>query len=249
MEKERYTDAADSYRAFISQDRNNEKSPLLEMQAIEAYQKGGFPQLVLQGKKEFVENYSFGTAYWQGRDPKKEPQVVAVLQTNLKDVAQYYHAQAQRTKNVADYQEAAKWYRSYLTSFPDDLARPSPTTCWRTLCSRANNISMRRKNTKARPITNPTKTPRSGLCRDYCLWQAGGGPHRRSQGGRPQPQRRQFFEIRPDFPAHPESATVLTRATTDLYTVKDYWAIAASEAILRGSRRWITKQRWRDADR
>jgi TolA-binding protein len=36
MEKERYTDAADSYRAFVSQDRNNEKAPLLEMQAIEA---------------------------------------------------------------------------------------------------------------------------------------------------------------------------------------------------------------------
>src|SRR6202011_2683155 len=120
IEKERYTDAADSYRAFVLQDRNNEKAPLLEMQAIEAYQKGGFPQLVLQGKKEFVENYSFGTAYWQGRDPKNEPKVVAVLKTNLKDVAQYYHAQAQRTKNVADYQEVAKWYRSYLTSFPDD---------------------------------------------------------------------------------------------------------------------------------
>ena len=68
IEKERYTDAADSYRAFVSQDRNNEKAPLLEMQAIEAYSKGGFPQLVLQGKKEFVENYSYGTAYWQGRD-------------------------------------------------------------------------------------------------------------------------------------------------------------------------------------
>ena len=120
MEKERYTDAADSYRAFVSQDRNNEKAPLLEMQAIEAYQKGGFPQLVLQGKKEFVENYSFGTAFWQGRTPKGEPKVVAVLKTNLKDVAQFYHAQAQNTKDVTDYEEAAKWYRSYLTSFPDD---------------------------------------------------------------------------------------------------------------------------------
>ena len=120
MEKERYTDAADSYRAFVSLDRNNEKAPLLETQAIEAYAKGGFPQLVLQGKKEFVENYSFGTPYWQGRDPKDQPKVVAVGKTNLKDVAQFYHAQAQRTKDVADYQEAAKWYRSYLTSFPDD---------------------------------------------------------------------------------------------------------------------------------
>ena len=58
--------------------------------------------------------------YWQGRTPQGEPKVVAELKTNLKDVAQYYHAEAQRTKNVADYQEAAKWYRSYLTSFPDD---------------------------------------------------------------------------------------------------------------------------------
>src|SRR5260370_37268918 len=109
MEKERYTEGADSYRAFVSQDRNNEKAPLLEMQAIEAYQKGGFPQLVLQGKKEFVENYSFGTAYLEGRDVKNEPKVVAEVKTNLKDVAQYYHEQAHRSKNVADYQEAAQW--------------------------------------------------------------------------------------------------------------------------------------------
>ena len=98
MEKERYTDAADVYRAFVSQDRNNEKAPLLEMQAIEAYSKGGFPDLVLQGKKEFVENYSYGTAFWQGRTPKGEPKVVEELKINLKDVAQYYHAQAQRTQ-------------------------------------------------------------------------------------------------------------------------------------------------------
>ena len=80
--------------------------------------RAAFPQLVLQGKKEFVENYSYGTPYWQGRTPKGEPKVVAELKINLKDVAQYYHAQAQRTKNVADYQEAAKWYRSYLDLVP-----------------------------------------------------------------------------------------------------------------------------------
>jgi cellulose synthase operon protein C len=91
-----------------------------EMQAIEAYGRGGFPELVLQGKQEFVENYSFGTAYWQGANPRRRAKVVAELKTNLKDLAQYYHAEAQRSKNVADYQEAAKWYRSYLNSFRDD---------------------------------------------------------------------------------------------------------------------------------
>ena len=51
MEKERYTDAADAYRAFVSQDRNNEKAPLLEMQAIEAYSKGGFPRSGAAGQE------------------------------------------------------------------------------------------------------------------------------------------------------------------------------------------------------
>src|ERR1700692_3505106 len=98
IEKERYTDAADAYRAFVSQDRNNEKAPLLQMQAIEAYSKGGFPQLVLQGKKEFVEDYSYGTPYWKNRLPKDEPVVVAELKTNLKGFAQDYQATAEHTK-------------------------------------------------------------------------------------------------------------------------------------------------------
>ena len=33
---------------------------------------------------------------------------------------QYYHASAQKTKKPEDYAAAAHWYRSYLSSFPDD---------------------------------------------------------------------------------------------------------------------------------
>ena len=247
MEKERYTDAADSYRAFVSQDRNNEKAPLLEMQAIEAYQKGGFPQLVLQGKKEFVENYSFGTAYWQGRDPKKEPQVVAVLQTNLKDVAQHYHAEAQRTKNVADYQEAAKWYRSYLTSFPDDPG--SAVTNYLladTLFESKQYLDAAKEyESTAYHYESHEKAAAAGYAaiiaygkqEEGLTGEAKAAVHSRSVDS--------SLKFAQTFPAHPESATVLTRAATDLYTVKDYpRAIAASEAILaRQPPVDVTKQR------
>jgi len=247
MEKERYTDAADSYRAFVTQDRNNEKAPLLEMQAIEAYQKGGFPQLVLQGKKEFVENYSFGTAYWQGRDPKKEPQVVAVLQTNLKDVAQHYHAEAQRTKNVADYQEAAKWYRSYLTSFPDDPG--SAVTNYLladTLFESKQYLDAAKEyESTAYHYESHEKAAAAGYAaiiaygkqEEGLTGEAKAAVHSRSVDS--------SLKFAQTFPAHPESATVLTRAATDLYTVKDYpRAIAASEAILaRQPPVDVTKQR------
>ena len=90
------------------------------MQAIEAYRKGGFSQLVLDGKHEYVERYNFGSPFWQGRERAQYPTVVQELKINLKDVATYFHATAQKSKKVEDYQEAAKWYRDYLKSFPDD---------------------------------------------------------------------------------------------------------------------------------
>jgi TolA-binding protein len=247
MEKERYTDAADSYRAFVSQDRNNEKAPLLEMQAIEAYQKGGFPQLVLQGKKEFVENYSFGTAYWQGRQPKNEPKVVAVLKTNLKDVAQYYHAQAQRTKNVADYQEAAKWYHSYLSSFPDDP--DSAVTNFLladTLFESKQYLDAAQEyESTAYHYGDHEKAAAAGYAaiiaygkqEETLTGEAKSAVHNRSVDS--------SLKFAQTFPAHPESAAVLTKAATDLYTVKDYpRAIGAAEALLaRQPPVDVTKQR------
>ena len=235
MEKERYTDAADSYRAFVSQDRNNEKAPLLEMQAIEAYSKGGFPQLVLQGKKEFVENYSFGTAYWHGRDPKGETKVVAVLKTNLKDVAQYYHAQAQRTKDVADYQEAAKWYRSYLRSFPDDPG--SAVTNYLladTLFESKQYLDAAQEyESTAYHYGNHEKAAAAGYAAIIAY-----GKQEETLSGEPKAALHlktidSSLKFAQSFPAHPESAQVLTRAATELYAAKDYLrAVSASEALL-----------------
>ena len=235
MEKERYTDAADSYRAFVSQERNNEKAPLLEMQAIEAYSKGGFPQLVLQGKKEFVENYSFGTPYWQGRDPKAEPKVVEVLKTNLKDVAQYYHAQAQRSKNVADYQEAAKWYRSYLRSFPDD---PGSAVTNYLL---ADTLFESRQYLDAAQEYESTAyhygAHEKAAAAGYAAIVAYGKQEETLAGEAKSTLHQKTIDsslkFAESFPAHPESAQVLTRAATELYAAKDYLrAVSAAESLL-----------------
>jgi tetratricopeptide (TPR) repeat protein len=235
IEKERYTDAADSYRAFVSQDRNNEKAPLLEMQAIEAYSKGGFPQLVLQGKKEFVENYSYGTPYWQGRTPQGEPKVVAELKINLKDVAQYYHAQAQRSKDVADYQEAAKWYRSYLTSFPDD-----PDSAVTNYLLADTLFESKQYLDAAQQYENTAYSYGShdkAAAAGYAAIVAYGkqeetlsGDSKAKMHSRGVDSSLKFAQA---FPLHPESAAVLTRAATDLYAVKDYSrATTAAETLL-----------------
>ncbi len=126
LEQERYQDAADAYHAFVDLDPYHAKAPLLQVEVIEAFKKGAFADLVLEGKENFVETYGPGSPYWQRFTFEQQPEVVAHLKSNVTDLAAYHHAQAQATHDADEYAAAARWYRSYLQSFPDD-ANAAPT--------------------------------------------------------------------------------------------------------------------------
>jgi TolA-binding protein len=121
LEQERYQDAADAYHAFVKLDPYHAKAPLLQVEVIEAFKQGGFADLVLDGKENFVETYGPGSPYWQKFTFEQQPEVVAHLKSNVTDLAAYHHAQAQQTHDAAEYAAAARWYRAYLQSFPDDV--------------------------------------------------------------------------------------------------------------------------------
>jgi TolA-binding protein len=120
LEQERYQDAADAYHAFVELDPYHAKAPLLQVEVIEAFKKGSFADLVLDGKENFVETYGPGSPYWQRFTFEQQPEVVAHLKSNVTDLAAYHHAEAQNTKEPREYAAAARWYRTYLQSFPDD---------------------------------------------------------------------------------------------------------------------------------
>lgn len=120
VEKERYTDAADTYRAYAARRPDHLRSPELQSLAIEAYGKGGFAELAMQGKREYVELYRFSGPFWTSRTRADAPEVVKQLKAHLRDVATHQHAIAQAGKKPADYQQAARWYRDLLESFPDE---------------------------------------------------------------------------------------------------------------------------------
>ncbi len=120
LEKERYVDAAETYEAFSKADPDHPKSPLLQVEVIEAYKRGGFPTLVLEAKKGYVERYGMDKPFWLLNPPEQNTAVMSHLKANLNDLAQYYHAEAQGNGKRADYQEAARWYRTYLDYFPGE---------------------------------------------------------------------------------------------------------------------------------
>ena len=120
LEKERFVDAAETYEAFVEQDPHHVKSPLLQVEVIEAYKRGGFPTLVLEAKKGFVEHYGMDSGFWLRNPREQNATVAAHLKDNLNELAQYYHAEAQGKGKRSDYQEAARWYRKYLDYFPGE---------------------------------------------------------------------------------------------------------------------------------
>ena len=120
LDQERYQDAAQAYEAFIAFDSHHAKAPLLQVEVIQAYKSGGFPSLVLEGKKDFVARYGMDSDFWVHNPREQNTAVAAHLKANLTDLAKYYHAEAQKDGKKSDYQEAANWYRKFLAYFPGE---------------------------------------------------------------------------------------------------------------------------------
>jgi tetratricopeptide (TPR) repeat protein len=92
LEKLRYQDAAAVYGSFIELNPYHRVAPHFSMRVVEIYGEGEFPRLVVEAKKEFAERYSLQADYWQRYDPRESPEVMGFLKTNLKDLANHYHA-------------------------------------------------------------------------------------------------------------------------------------------------------------
>ena len=223
VSKQRFTDAADTYRAFVDRYPDHEHAPLLQMQAIEAYKKGGFAQLVLDGKKEFVERYRLGSSFWAARTPEQFPLVARELKTNLTDLAQYYHAEAQRSKKKADYHEAARWYREFLQSFPDDPESAQTNYLLADTLFESEEFRAAATEYERTAYAYPfhEKSAEAGYAALVCYEREA----KSMEGGALAAWNRQRLESQQrfamTFPAHPESATLLTRTAREYYDLKD----------------------------
>jgi TolA-binding protein len=120
VEKERYTDAAQTYAAFVERYPGSDRSPGLQARVIDAYTLGKFPSLVIEAKRDYVDLYGLRSPFWAQRNVADYAQVIADLKQNLGDLASYDHALAQELDDAQAYERAAYWYRAYLDFFPED---------------------------------------------------------------------------------------------------------------------------------
>jgi TolA-binding protein len=235
LDKERYVDAAETYEAFVDQDPFHPKAPLLQVEVIEAYKRGGFPSLVLDGKKGFVERYGMDGNFWV-RNPREQNNAVAAhLKANLTDLAQYYHAEAQRDGKRSDYQEAARWYRKYLAYFPGEADTANTNFLLAEILFESQDYAEAKTEYERTAYAYPMheKSAEAG----YAALLAYREHETLLEGEEKTAWHQQYLDsglrFADTYPEHPESGTVLTTVAEDLFAQNQFdLAIAVGQAVI-----------------
>ncbi len=119
IRQDRTKDAADTLGLFARRQPLHAQAPVLQTRVIEIYEAAGFGNLALEAKKDYVSRYGVDSEFRRA-NPQGWERAQPLVKTHLAELARHYHASAQKSKNTADYQEAVRWYRAYIASFPTD---------------------------------------------------------------------------------------------------------------------------------
>ncbi|TCK17053.1 TolA-binding protein [Thiogranum longum] len=239
LSKERYSDAADTYRLFAEAHPQHREAPLFQSRVIDVYKKAGFGARVLEEKQAFVERYQPAGNYWQQHNPEDSPDVLNQVQRHLRDVAEHYHAQAQQQKKPAAYTEAGRWYRLFLSAFPASKQAPYMNFLYAELLTSAGShgeAALQYERT-AYNYGEHEKAAESGYAALLAYRK-----HESALQGRKRTDWHlagitSALHFATKFPGHKQALPVRTLAAQQLYALKDYQgAIAAALPVTENPR-------------
>ena len=232
LDKRRYQDAAESYNAFVERNPLHKVAPDFSIRVIEIYQKGGFPKLVLDAKKDFANTYALNANYWTVFNISEYGEVVEFLQSNLIDLAAHYHAAYQdkrlKDKKAEHYREAIHWYRSYLASFSEKPRAPEMNYQLAGLMLENKDFHQAAREYERTAYDYPQHKDSSeaGYAAVYAYRQHFDTALKQASSAKREPFSREIIrsslKFADTFAAHEKAPQVLLGAVEDLYALKDY---------------------------
>jgi outer membrane protein assembly factor BamD (BamD/ComL family) len=235
IKQERYVDAADTFNAFVRQYDNDPRAPLFQVKVMEAYKQGGFPTLLIQAKEEFVVRYGVESEFWRSQDEVTRASIAPHLRTNIEDLARHHHARAQKTKKPSDYLQAARWYTTFVKSFPKDGRTPAVNFLLAESLFDGKHFGQAALEYErtAYEYGSHTKGAEAG----YAALLAHRKHAERLSGQEQAAYRRNVItsslHFAQAFPKHKQAAAVLTKVAEDLFALNEpEQATAAAQAVI-----------------
>ena len=236
LSKERYSDAADTYRRFATLHPTHREAPLFESRVIAIYRKAGFNDRLLDEKQAFVERYQPASAYWNVNSRAENQQIIDQVRNYLHDITQYYHAAAQQNKTEASFTRARHWYQFYLQAFPQQPQTAPINFLYAELLTIANDhgAAAREYERTAYGYGPHAKAAEAGYAAVLAYEK-----HESTLSGKPRTEWHRAgienaLKFSTTFPDHPQATKVRLRAAQQLYALKEYKAaiIAATPITL-----------------
>lgn len=234
LNKQRYSDAADTYRHFAAAHPTHHDAPLFESRAIAIYSKAGFRERLLEEKEAFVKRYQPDSDYWSVNNRKQNRQVSDQVQRYLQEITRFYHAAAQQKKTSAAFVEARHWYQFYLNAYPRQSQTAPINFLYAELLSLAgdNGAAAREYERTAYDYGPYARAAEAGYAAVVAYQKHAAALTGKALAEWQRAGIDSALKFASTFPDHLQAIRVRMRAAQQLYTLKEYkHAIAAATPV------------------
>jgi tetratricopeptide (TPR) repeat protein len=235
LSKQRFTDAAETYSLFADAHPQHREAPLFQSRVIDVFKQAGFSERVLEEKQAFIERYEPASDYWRQHDPAQSPDVMQQVQRHLRDVARHYHALAQQQNKQQAYAEAGRWYRLYLSSFPESEQAPFMNFLYAELLtgSGQHGLAAAQYERTAYTYGQHDKAAEAGYAALLAYQKHEPTLKGRSKADWHRAGINSALHFAGQFPDHQQSLPVRTLAAQQLYALQEHAAaIAAAQPVI-----------------
>lgn len=234
LSKQRYQDAATVYEDFVGLYPFHAASPDFSLRVIGIYETGGFPQLVVEAKRDFATRYGLKAEYWKHNAIASRPEVVAAIKSNLMDLANYYHARyqdpVQAKEKQQSFAEATRWYGEFIDSFHDDPSAPGVNYQFADLLRENGDFRGAATQYERTAYDYPAheKASAAGYAAIFAHREYMKGVSGAEQDQAKRATVASSLRFADTFPQHEQAPIVLVAAAQDLYDLRDH--VAARDA-------------------
>ncbi len=236
--KQRFLDAADAYATFGRLAPTSRHTPVYMAARIEDLEKGGFVEMAIKAKEEFVTRFYPNEKLWKNYDKPTQATVLDLLDKHLVFLSGFEHAKAQKRKQkgVVAYQKAMRWYKSYLTILPGSERAPDMRFMLAEIYFEVGNFEAALREYEFTAY-NYKKYARGAEAGYAALLAYAKLEERAAQGVEREKLHAEALESALKFgklyPHDEHTPAVMSKAAEDLFTLKDYMrARSAARRVL-----------------